>query len=609
MFIFEKRSPYGVVVAPKNEEFFASDKRDSAQSLVREVSQNSGDAGRSPDRPVVLTFDFREIERPYFNEHCVGDLRQHLDACSADGVVADILDDNAPTVRYLAIEDFETTGLEGSYSASYDEKSNFINFWRRYGQSSKTGDSGGRHGVGKSTIAAASRLHFFYGATVRASDKKLLLYGQATLAVHQLPGDSSVCDPYGLFSPADGTDPVPFEGIDAEWFMSAFELKRGSKPGLSLVIPFPRDEVAEASIVKASIEHCFHQIISGHLIVRVGARELSRTTIMEHAKEIPSLKGLLSAIDISLYATEPAASSTFLPIPSFKEERLSATSFSIEDLEAMRRRWADGKPVGVTLTAVIRPRTGREETGQVAIYVAPEKDSTKARETYVRGRVTVVSKKSTGSFVGLFVANQDIISQFLGDAEPPAHDRWIMAKVKPLYSKPEDAFRKLLNSLSDLYALLAETEEDQPIKDALTKYFWTPKTEKATSEKTLPRPEEWVPPPPTQPKPFEVRKINDGFSFSYKRAIGTKRNDPKPAFRIEVRYDVRRGAPSWDREDFDFRDSSTIGIESAKCTVDVEREGGAIFLADVENGAELKVRGFDPRRDLIIAVSEVDINA
>lgn len=605
MWAFEKRSPYGVVVAPKNEEFFASDKRDSSQSLVREISQNSGDAATSPGAVVVLSFDFGEIDRDYFNEHCLTGLRPHLDACSAKGIASQILDSDEP-VKFLAIEDFETTGLTGAYSGVFGGSSNFINFWRRYGESAKGGDSGGRHGIGKSTIAAASMLHFFFGATVREDDRKLLLYGQATLAPHQIPGEDAVCDPYGLFSVGgDLGSAVPFEEDAAAWFPKSFDLRRGKRPGLSLVIPFPRPEITEEAIVKAAIEHCFHQIINGHLVVRVGARELSRSTIRKHAEQFGEVRGLLAAIDLSLEATSEPKLPVFSPKLNDGDDRITAAHFSESDLLMMRSRWNAGEVVAIKMTTQILPKNAKPSSGDVFMYLIPQPDPDLARETYVRGRVTVIAQPASGKFVGLFVAHEDIVSQFLGDAEPPAHDRWLLYKVRPNYDKPENLLRRLRNSLRDIYSVVAEGEEDKPLKDALTRFFWTPKMENENEVVRQIKP--FIPPPPPEPKTFEVRKISDGFVFSYNYPTASKKKSPRANFRIEVRYDVRRGAPSWDALDFDFADRDSIRLtEKGDGVLDVEMEPGALWLKDVEAGYELKVKGFDPRRDLLVNVSEIE---
>lgn len=605
MWIFEKRSPYSVVTVPKNDEFFASDKRDISQSLVREVSQNSGDAFADPAKPVLLSFDFGYADRDAFAKNCLVGLRDHLDACSGSGIAGQILDESGP-VRFLRIEDFDTTGLTGDYGGGYVEKSNFINFWRRYGESSKGGVSGGRHGIGKSTISSASQLRFFFGATLRADDGKLLLYGQSTLRPHRLPDDDhSVYDPYGLFSfpGSDGTA-APFEGEGAAWFLTQFGLNRQRRPGLSLVIPFPRVELTEESILRAAIEHCFHQIISGHLVIRVGPHELSRSTLRNHAESISDLHELLSAIDLSLAATamttEDSGETVFTPRQEFINEPLAAEHFAPTDLEAMKTAWAQGSVVRVSLPVSIKPKGQPDQQGEIKLFIRHEADSEKTRETCVRGRVTVIGRNpDAGKFAGLFIADDGIASQFLGDAEPPAHDRWLQYKAKERYERPERAFRRLILALRNLYGIISEADENAPIRDALTKYFWVPREkEKGVADNPPPPP---VLPPP-EGKTFRVGQIAGGFVFARKRG---KDVSPQENYLVSLCYDTRHGRPKWDPADFSFGDGRISLEQMGKGDVFTSDECGEIRITDAEPGFELRVIGFDPRRDLLVEAKEI----
>lgn len=601
MWNFEKRSPFSVVSVPKNEEFFASDKRDIAQSLVREVSQNSGDAFTDDKKPVLLTFDFGSIDKTLFDEKCLVGLRPHLDACSSSGYASQLLD--AETVPFLAIEDFGTTGLTGEYGGGYVEKSGFINFWRRYGESSKVGVSGGRHGVGKSTISAASQLRFFFGATVRADDGKLLLYGQSTLRPHRLSDQEDVYDPYGLFSPAiEGAGALPFEDDAAAWFLRDFDLGRGNRPGLSLVIPFPRVELTEDAIVKAAIEHCFHQIISRHLVIRVGQKELSRDTLRSHAESFDELHELIAAIDLSLEATEIIEAQIFLPNHQSPDEPISANQFDSDVLRAMRQIWNQGEIVRINLPVSIKPKGQPEQRGEVKIFMRSTHDTNRTRETCVRGRVTVIGRQpDAGKFVSLFIADEGIASQFLGDAEPPAHDKWLQYKVKENYEKPEKPLRRLLTSLRNLYLILSEGEESRPVKDALTQFFWTPKPlEKGTTDNNSP-------PVPIIPqhneKSFRLKQVSNGFVFTYRPQEETGRKAGE--FLIELMYDVRHGTPKWNPADFALDDGSIQLIPSGQGRYDLTSGAGKLRIFDASPGFELKVVGFDPRRDLLIHAQEI----
>jgi hypothetical protein len=185
-----------------------------------------------------MTFRFGKLEPARFVRHIDG-LQPHLAACNLERLVS-----AAKIVKYLAIEDFETHGLRGSYDPSAGIDSSYVAFWHRYGESGKSQLQGGRHGLGKSTIASASKLRLFFGATVQSDDsyRHLLVQGQASLRPHKIQGKPDVYDAYGnWYNSVPKADPLPFIDDAATNFMHNFELHRGKSPGLSLVIPFPDD--------------------------------------------------------------------------------------------------------------------------------------------------------------------------------------------------------------------------------------------------------------------------------------------------------------------------------------------------------------------------------
>src|SRR5690348_8458863 len=171
------RIPYGVHESPKHDEHFAH-ARDMVTPLVRETSQNSGDAWAEGELPVRMTFRFGRIEAERFGVYLEG-LQPHLVAFPSLARLS-----QARTVRYLAIEDFETHGLRGPFDPRANTRtSDYVAFWHRYGISEKSQQSGGRHGLGKSRIVSASKLRMFFGITVRSNckDRQQLLQGQICL--------------------------------------------------------------------------------------------------------------------------------------------------------------------------------------------------------------------------------------------------------------------------------------------------------------------------------------------------------------------------------------------------------------------------------------------
>lgn len=596
MWNFNRLGPWSVASNPKHDEFFVDENRDLAQSLVREVSQNSGDAAREEVSAVRLKFRFGVVDRDHFHNRYIPGLRAHLEAC--DATAAATLDASGP-VPFLAIEDFGTTGLLGAYDSDEDDDSGFIRFWKRYGDSGKHGTLGGRHGVGKSTIAAGSQLRFVFGVTQRSSDGKTLLYGQAALKFHRLAGEDGQFDAYGLYSPADLTDwPRPFEGKEADPFLTDFGLTRAGEPGLSMIVPYPSKALTPDTLAAAAIEHCFHQILSGRLIVEIDDLVINRETIAQAAAH--TLPHLAAALELSRTVTSETPPGLLKPKSSPVKDGLCASDFDESAVEAMRKAWANNEIVGIELPIAVRPSGEPDQVGTVRLYLCRAGSADQARETYVRGRVSVPeSPKIIGkSAVALLVADEGAASRFLGDSEGPAHSRWIADRVKNSYKSAGSTMRTVRMALRDLHAIAAHSEGPAAIKDALKDFFWTRKPPEKEAKEGEKDDKEKIDIPKNDKVGFDLAQAAGGFSF--KRTGGGK---PMNA-RISVAYDRRRGKPKWSKEDFDL---TAEGIEiEAKGDGEFVAEPSQLIIQNAKSGFQLKVSGFLASRDLFVAVDVED---
>jgi len=141
--------------------FFAANK-DIVSSLVRESIQNSLDA-RLPVSagPVRVRFFISDgnSELPWADaRQFFDDARPHYAA--GDSGLGDCPVENTPC-RFLVIEDFNTTGLNGRIR-EYTQpdpatKNSFYSFLRAEGHSNKSHTDRGRWGIGKTVFFQASR--------------------------------------------------------------------------------------------------------------------------------------------------------------------------------------------------------------------------------------------------------------------------------------------------------------------------------------------------------------------------------------------------------------------------------------------------------------------
>lgn len=180
---FNKANPSSVRVGVTQRDQINNDDVGLAEALVREVIQNSSDAwnGEGPVKVIFTIKTLNKNEAEALAEQLKG-LEPHLHAC--DVKLPSTADDE---VRVLCVEDFNTRGLTGSFEVL--DKDNFDNFWRAVGESEKTGQKGGRWGLGKLVYSSSSKVRAFFVLTIREGETAPVVMGQSVLANHSIGND------------------------------------------------------------------------------------------------------------------------------------------------------------------------------------------------------------------------------------------------------------------------------------------------------------------------------------------------------------------------------------------------------------------------------------
>ncbi|MGA2254428.1 MAG: hypothetical protein ABSG53_07195, partial [Thermoguttaceae bacterium] len=256
-------------------------------TMVREVLQNSMDARPfGSNEPVRVRFAFSEVGSQLSGAcaaQYLGGLVEHLDAAGNEVVNAKTV---LPPMRYLVIEDFGTRGLTGDPGLAQSprlnaENESFFWFWRNIGLSGKGGSSRGRWGLGKSVFPASSQIDAFFGLTVREDDHQCLLMGQAITKIHRINGVEFVPEGYFHDRTKGGDLQLPFTGPNPmiEQFKTDFRITRKDEPGLSIVVPYPRESLLPNDMLRSVIVHFFVPILKRDLIIEVSGPGIDETTI------------------------------------------------------------------------------------------------------------------------------------------------------------------------------------------------------------------------------------------------------------------------------------------------------------------------------------------
>lgn len=286
---FRPLNPNETSGASISDDNFADEERSNVEILVRESLQNPLDA-RSSDSVVRVEYKLVEVDlaasefaRSIFTNDWVRHFR-------AGGLIDN--DERPARMKFLVIEDFGTTGLEGCYEDSSREgpTENWNAFWFREGEGAKTTRSNGGAGQGKITLYLASRLRTVFALTKRKTDSLELLFGCCRFRRnYKLESDprrwarearwGAESNPDELVKPISQGQMLP--GINRE-----LGLARGDEPGTSFIIPMPSEDITEAFLLHAVVNEFFFAINRGRLIVKVGTKTLDSTSITETANDM-----------------------------------------------------------------------------------------------------------------------------------------------------------------------------------------------------------------------------------------------------------------------------------------------------------------------------------
>jgi hypothetical protein len=596
---FEERDPRYIEQELTQRDQFNNDEVTLAEAIVREVIQNSADAAID-STPVKVRFSIHEIspaDVEQFRQRFLA-LRSHLLAC---GINAWEIDEKKP--RMLVIEDFATKGLTGDPGSL--DGGNFHSFWRRHGKSGKTGRAGGRWGLGKLVYSTSSDIRCFFGLTVQTGKTEPLLMGQAVLSNHEIGNKKYVAHGFWFGTRnADGMQMPVVDPVLIDAFKKQVGITRTTQSGLSLVIPFVNDKITEEVIVRGVIGNYYFPILAGRLVVEVGSIVIDAKNFGTVAKQT-----MISAKDNpDRYNFVEQVSARLSNAPAF-ESKLSATAkplaadqFDDIQISKMKECYGRGELVHVRMPVRLRRKDGEEKISSVDLFMKPPPENSKPFVLFARGSITVPGEAryfAGANAYGAFVARQDDIVSFLGDAENPAHTTWTgtAEKLNANWRNPGQALRFLRYALWDLYTIVSD-QGDRKDKDALIDFFSLADPAKSESRK---KGKVSVVPPDLAPaeKAFRIQKRGLG-GFAIVPGPGAIKWEFPKSIRVRVAYDMLGANPFNKHSPLDFDLSGDdIKVETTNISVRAA-EANVLELSVSSPEFLLEASGFDLNRDLVV---------
>lgn len=590
---------------PTQRDQFDNDEVELADALVRESIQNSLDAhDNAESQSVRVCFNIKEFkpeERAQVLRLLDAEqLNEHLALTGLPTL------DPAENMSALTIEDFGTTGLVGRWD-DWDEKP-FCDFWRRMGRSHKGGQSLGRWGLGKLVFSSTSRARIFLGLTVRNDDAKALLMGQAVLTHHKMP-DGSRLDSHAFYAVRgklrEEMFQVPERSPDEiKSFKTLFGLMRADEPGLSIVVPALRDNIISLErIAQGVLRNYFFPILFGRLEVQVGETIINEASFADLAAKLDADRfaggHLASFIQAMKESRGSDASAPFILPKDWAEKPMDIALGT--QLDVMREQLNNGEVIAVRAPLLMKRKDGTELPSFVDAFL--QRGPTDTQALFVRHAIVLNAEHRYfrgGKVFAALIADDWAVSEFLGDAENPAHTGW-SASAENVVSK----WRNARGRLSDIRCLLKrlynslESAIETTDKNALVSFFSVASEEGSKGPSTkgpVVRPPV-IPHIAPKPKSFRLTRLGDGFKLQE----GSLNEEDLPlTIRVRAAYDVSRGDPfkKHNSADFDFN-KKEMEIQALGATTTVNSPN-ILFIEIKKPRFVVNVKGFDPNRDLIV---------
>lgn len=601
-------------VNPVQSEFFSTEAIEGlTEALVRESIQNTLDAAQTTPARIRFWLSGSEnaIPSQKANQY-FGGLEEHLNAKGSGLQAIPSFGDEIP---FLLVEDFNARGLCGSPSQDKDvpgASNDFYYFWRNVGRSGKGEKDRGRWGVGKTVFPAASRINSFFGFTVRNETPQALLMGQSVLKVHQL--DGSRLYPYGYFGTIEGdgfAKPIETAGF-LDQFRSDFSLARKNEPGLSVIVPFPDEDITAGRLLKATLRQYFYPIMAGKLVVTIGnditVDQDSLAGIIDGLEDAfkhelqPVLRLAQWAIGVASFVKtkEPPADLA----PKWESDCLSE-----ETIKELRPKFEQGERLAFEVPVKVKPKDNGELASFFKVFLERDESMEPHRATFVREGLIVTDavKNKTRGVRALVVISDKPLATMLGDAENPAHTEWQerSANFKDRYLHGRSTLSYVKTSVTSLVQILTQSkgEEDYSVLQDIFFLAQPPTPEdKRKTKKIKPKPgmEPPITPPlpPPAPPVLRVSQVSGGFTIvANKSAVQA---------RVIAAYEIRRGNAFKRYQPADFElDKAPIQVQAENTEI-MELSGNTLVVGPLQAGSKVTVTGFDGLRDLAVrATAEV----
>ncbi len=550
------------------------------ESLIRELIQNSLDAVSDKNQAVEIKIRFTEINISDYEQYFQG-LEPHYKACYEKSIANEIRE----KVKFLIIEDFNTTGLEGEKETDFFQKDNI--------RSDSSNSSGGSHGIGKIVFYLASKIATFFAFSIHENGR--VFQASCDFKTHELGGKEYKEDGRLFLFPEKD-----------KHFIEALFTRTGKQKGLSIAIPLPDDKLAEEKLKEAVVEEYYYPVMNEKLIVNLGPTSIDPNYIFDQKGEKQEL--------ISEYFT--VSEKKYLRIDIGETYRDKDKFLSPQQEEQIISRLESDDRIVIRFHFLVKLKGKRNpKAGYLDLLMSRKGDKQDSKfdfwREYLLIKEAVGRGKSSSHYTVIVLIHGEAneLSQLLRRLENPSHTRWDYNNPADEVKNEYQYIRQLVPFVTRLPNKLIHFITNAGIKldsNFFSDLFPDTSTRGGASDKGQASGDtDNEKPSGIHSNPnfdFRENRRNNGFILSLSAA---GKQEGIARLSITVAYGTNKGNPfkNYDSRDFDLqRNIIKIELDGGK---EIERKENRV-LCQIKNKDDFKITlsGFDPDRELKIDANE-----
>ncbi|MEW7009432.1 hypothetical protein [Lentilitoribacter sp. EG35] len=584
-------------------EIFDTDRFPHSATFVREAIQNVLDAGKDPNAPVVIKFSFYEGKLGA-NAILFGNLKNKKVTCKLPW--SEQWDEGK--FRWLVVEDTNTTGLKGNITKRGED---FWGYWLNFGRSNKDGAGRGGRGIGRITFLLASEIQTVLGITRRQNENEVLCCGMSVLKSGDFEGKWR--SPFAIFAQCEDQDVFKLhcsEQVDLlTSSLKTNDYSMDGASGLSLIIPYPREELTSDKIRAAAIENFAPAIADRKLIVEINGEQINADNMKENAlmvREKFSEQAIVEDPDGILEILSASDATPDFTLQIDGSANSSSVLASPENREEIREFFENNGTAELLISVGLQKKTAKFE-GKLRVALRSTPPGNKSVDMFYRGGMLLPDvKTSNRANIDVFIfTTEDKLSSYLNFCEGKAHlgllgNQEVRQKLNERGFESNLHLKSFVANLPKTIRALVQPDALKPDSSVFSKWFWMPSAPKEGKKKK--RTKIVIPPiPKPKVKYFVVSMSDDGFEVKANpEAEGWPIN-----LNLRFAYADGRAKPRWSPHDFKVPDLVMSANGYVKKRIIQKSEGakgpeaGFNFLECDETFA-MKVTGFDTRRELIV---------